>query len=67
MQLLLFLEKIIDVLDSTELVIIISRMAICVFFFFFSFRAEKKSTSTQIIYYCCFMPINWERREKAGS
>ena len=66
MQLLLFLEKIIDVLDSTELVIIISRMAIGVFFFF-SFREEKKSTSTQIIYYCCFMPINWERREKAGS
>lgn len=35
--------------------------------FFFSFRAEKISTSTQIIYYCCFMLINWERREKAGS
>ena len=65
MQLLLFLEKIIDVLDSTELVIIISRMAVGVFFF--PFRAEKISTSTQIIYYCCFMLINWERREKAGS
>ena len=40
MQLLLFLEKIIDVLDSTELVIIISRMAIGVFFFFFQRRKE---------------------------
>lgn len=40
MQLLLFLEKIIDVLDSTELVIIISRMAIGVFFFFFQSRKD---------------------------
>lgn len=41
MQLLLFLEKIIDVLDSTELVIIISRMAIGVFFFFFFQRRKE--------------------------
>ena len=40
MQLLLFLEKIIDVLDSTELVIIISRMAVGVFFFFFQSRKD---------------------------
>lgn len=40
MQLLLFLEKIIDVLDSTELVIIISCIAIGVFFFFFQGRKE---------------------------
>lgn len=40
MQLLLFLEKIIDVLDSTELVIIISRYSYWCLFFSFQSRKE---------------------------